>query len=172
MTLMRVRHVHNFWDPRAKAGQFLQLLPPAPRMIGPQPFYPMVKPQIVPKPAPKTAKVKPAKHSTRKHGGQMVKHQIRSLPRSQKPKPVYGPPMPTDAQWSEMRWLANPGCYPAMPTHKQWRQMKKANNELMRLEAGSVLSAAAKRQEQLRQERIAGKVGYTSYSSLKAVQAS
>ena len=50
------RSAQGWWTRRAESRQNLQLLPPAPRMVGPMPLYPLVKPQLVPKPAaPKSA---------------------------------------------------------------------------------------------------------------------
>lgn len=94
--------------------------------------------RLLPKPAPKPVKVKPAKHSKRKHGGQMVKRSQRAP--GPQPKPVYGPPMPTAKQWQQMRALVDVVYGPPAPTNKQWRQMKQAAKASLRAEIGHELA--------------------------------
>ena len=44
------RSPQGWWTSRAMARQALQLVPPAPRLIGPQPHYPLSAPRLLPKP--------------------------------------------------------------------------------------------------------------------------
>lgn len=161
MTLMRVRHVHNFWDSRAQFRQNLQLLPPAPRMIGPQPLYPIVKPQlnVLPKPVTRSETVAtPRMEKVTAIEREFLTHEVIQISKRHRHYSY----LQKCVKRGQLRLVSTFGLIETyvpwsssetgldynvpMPSNKQWRKMKQAAKALIRTEAGSVLSAAAKRQ--------------------------